>query len=103
MQINTTLLTLADLQATLGETLHGWTYQPATNEAPSTLTKHWRFQDFQQAFSFMQQVASIAESQNHHPDWRNTYNQVWITLSTHDAGGVTQKDVDFVLAVEALV
>ena len=103
MQINTTLLTLTDLKTTLGEGLHGWAYQPATDEAPSNVSKHWRFEDFQQAFSFMQQVASIAEKQSHHPDWRNTYNQVWITLSTHDAGGVTQKDVDFILAVEALV
>jgi len=98
-----TIITLADLKTTLGETLHGWAYQPATDETPSSLTKHWRFADFQQAFSFMQQVATIAEKQNHHPDWRNCYNQVWITLSTHDAGGVTQQDVDFMLAVEALV
>jgi 4a-hydroxytetrahydrobiopterin dehydratase len=97
-----TLLTLSTLKTTLGETLHGWAYQPATDETSSNLTKHWQFADFQQAFAFMQQVASIAESQNHHPDWRNCYNQVWATLSTHDAGGVTQQDVDFILAVEML-
>ena len=102
MQINTTLLTLTDLKTTLGEGLHGWAYHPATEKTPSSLTKHWQFADFQQAFAFMQQVASIAESQNHHPDWRNCYNQVWATLSTHDAGGVTQQDVDFILAVEML-
>jgi 4a-hydroxytetrahydrobiopterin dehydratase len=93
------LLTLAYLQATLGDDLYGWVYHPATHQTPSKLTKHWQFADFQQAFSFMQQVAVIAESQNHHPDWRNCYNQLWATLSTHDAGGVTQKDVDFILAI----
>jgi 4a-hydroxytetrahydrobiopterin dehydratase len=102
MQINTTLLTLTDLKTMLGEGLHGWAYHPATEKTPSSLTKHWRFADFQQAFAFMQQVATIAESQNHHPDWRNAYNQLWITLSTHDARGVTQQDVDFILAVEML-
>jgi 4a-hydroxytetrahydrobiopterin dehydratase len=102
MSNTTTLLTLTDLEAMLGANLHGWEYHQKTDESPSKLTKNWRFDDFKQAFSFMQQVAGIAESQNHHPDWRNTYNQVWITLSTHDAGGVTQKDVAFVQALKLL-
>jgi 4a-hydroxytetrahydrobiopterin dehydratase len=97
-----TILTLIDLKTTLGEGLHGWAYHPKTDESPSKLTKHWRFSDFQQAFAFMQQVAGIAESQNHHPDWQNRYNQVWATLSSHDTGGVTQKDVAFIQALERL-
>lgn len=50
------------------------------------------FADFQQAFAFMTLVAAQAERLNHHPEWRNVYNQVHIRLTTHDAGGLTEKD-----------
>jgi 4a-hydroxytetrahydrobiopterin dehydratase len=61
------------------------------------ITRHFKFNDFVDAFSFMTKVALEAEKMNHHPDWQNTYNKVTITLNTHDAGGLTE--LDFKLAV----
>jgi 4a-hydroxytetrahydrobiopterin dehydratase len=52
-----------------------------------------RFADFAQAFAFMTAVAAVAEAANHHPEWLNVYNRVDIWLSTHDAGGLTHKDL----------
>lgn len=60
------------------------------------IEKTYSFRDFVHAFSFMTRVAMHAEKMNHHPEWRNVYNEVHIRLSTHDAGGVT--DLDFKLA-----
>lgn len=60
------------------------------------------FDDFGQAFSFMTAVAFAAEKRNHHPDWHNCYNQVEITLSTHDAGGVTSKDIELAELINAV-
>ncbi len=57
------------------------------------ITRSLRFSDFNHAFGFMSQVALAAEKMGHHPEWFNTYNKVEITLSTHDAGGITEKDV----------
>jgi len=62
-------------------------------EKDNKLTKTFKFKDFPEAFSFMTRVAFIAEKMNHHPDWRNVYNTVEISLNTHDAGGViTDRD-----------
>ena len=60
------------------------------------------FADFSAAFAFMTRVALLAERMNHHPEWFNVYNKVTITLSTHDAGGLTGKDVALAEAIEAL-
>lgn len=60
------------------------------------LQKSFLFADFNAAFGFMSRVALAAEQMNHHPEWFNVYNKVDVTLSTHDAGGVT--DLDFKLA-----
>ena len=98
----TTSLTQTQLQALLGHSLQGWAYQVANHQQPACLTKQWQFEDFQQAFAFMQRVATIAEAHNHHPDWQNCYNRLWITLTTHDAGGITQQDVAFIKAVALL-
>lgn len=57
------------------------------------LHRELRFRDFVEAFSFMTAVALLAERMNHHPDWSNVYATVTIRLTTHDAGGVTEKDV----------
>ena len=57
------------------------------------ITKQFRFKDFNAAFGFMSRVALYAEKADHHPEWFNVYNRVEVTLSTHDAGGVTKKDV----------
>lgn len=62
-------------------------------EKNNTLTASFRFKNFAEAFAFMTEVALHAEHQQHHPDWRNVWNTVDITLNTHDAGGiVTEKD-----------
>ncbi len=58
------------------------------------ITRTFRFKNFDRAFAFMTRVAEKAEEMNHHPEWFNVYNRVEVTLSTHDAGGLTQLDVD---------
>ena len=57
------------------------------------IVREFRFADFGQAFGFMTRVALIAEKADHHPEWSNVYNKVEIVLSTHDAGGFSDKDV----------
>lgn len=60
------------------------------------------FGDFVQAFGFMSSVALIAEGMNHHPEWSNVYSKVVIDLTTHDAGGITERDIEFASRVERL-
>jgi len=72
----------------LGE-LTGWS-EVAGRDA---ITKSFRFADFNAAFAFMTRVALAAEKADHHPEWFNVYNRVDITLSTHDAGGLSERDV----------
>jgi 4a-hydroxytetrahydrobiopterin dehydratase len=69
--------------------LEGWR-QVSGRDA---IVKEFRFTDFNAAFAFMTRVALYAERHDHHPEWFNVYNRVDVTLSTHDAGGVTDKDV----------
>jgi 4a-hydroxytetrahydrobiopterin dehydratase len=57
------------------------------------ISKTFRFRDFGEAFAFMTRIALHAEKHDHHPEWFNVYNRVDITLATHDAGGVTEKDI----------
>jgi len=59
----------------------------------NSISKEITFKNFVQAFGFMAQVALEAEKLDHHPDWKNVYNKVSITLSTHDAGGLTELDL----------
>ena len=65
------------------------------------ITRRFQFKDFNAAFGFMSRVALLAEKMDHHPEWFNVYNKVEVTLSTHDAGGVTQNDIDMATAMEA--
>ncbi len=74
-----------------------WTYDSGRMAIVRTIT----FDDFEAAFAFMVRVALAAERQGHHPDWRNVWNRVEIALSTHDAGGVTARDLDLADAVDA--
>lgn len=62
-------------------------------EGRDAIEKEFRFKDFNAAFGFMSRVALFAERHDHHPEWLNVYNRVDVTLSTHDGGGVTDKDV----------
>ena len=57
----------------------------------NAITKSFEFQDFQQAWAFMSNLAKVADEMNHHPEWSNVYNKVVVTLTTHDCGGVSQK------------
>ncbi|MEA5533853.1 4a-hydroxytetrahydrobiopterin dehydratase [Crocosphaera sp. XPORK-15E] len=68
--------------------LNGWT------EKDGKLHRQFQFPSFVEAFGFMSSVALVAESMGHHPEWFNVYNRVTIDLTTHDAGGITNKDVD---------
>jgi 4a-hydroxytetrahydrobiopterin dehydratase len=62
-------------------------------EGRDAITKEFRFKDFNAAFGFMTRVALYADRHDHHPEWSNVYNRVDVTLTTHDAGGVTDNDV----------
>ena len=64
------------------------------------LSKTFVFKNFVEAFGFMSQVAIYAEKANHHPEWFNVYNKVDIELTTHDAGGISQKDFDLIAKIE---
>lgn len=64
------------------------------------ITRKFEFKDFNAAFGFMSRAALLAEKMDHHPEWFNVYNKVEVTLSTHDAGGVTQNDVKMAQAME---
>jgi 4a-hydroxytetrahydrobiopterin dehydratase len=66
------------------------------------LTRSLKFADFAQAFGFMASVALIAERLNHHPEWFNVYNTVRIQLTTHDAGGISDKDFDLAVQIDRI-
>lgn len=78
--------------------LPGWTYDP---QRPA-LQRQFVFADFVEAFGFMTRVALLAERMNHHPEWCNVYQRVDVVLTTHDAGGVTELDVEMALAMNTL-
>lgn len=66
------------------------------------MRKVFEFADFNEAWGFMNRVALIAEKKDHHPEWFNVYNKVDITLTTHDAGGLSDRDLKMAKAIEAL-
>lgn len=68
-----------------------------------TLFRKFEFENFQGAFAFMTLVADIAEQQNHHPDWCNSWNTVNISLKSHDAGAITDRDVALANAINGLL
>lgn len=69
--------------------LQGW----RAVDGRDAITKAFKFKDFNAAFAFMTRIALMAEKMDHHPEWSNVYNRVEITLSTHDAGGLTERDI----------
>lgn len=75
---------------------------PHWRELPGrdAIARKFVFADFNQAFGFMARTALAAEKMDHHPEWSNVYKTVEVTLSTHDAGGVTQKDIELAKAMD---
>lgn len=84
---------LADLNQGLSEP---WTVEKGK------LTKDFQFSDFVSAFGFMTQAAISAEKMNHHPEWFNVYNRVKVELSTHEAGGITERDFSLARKMESI-
>tara|TARA_Y100001968_G_scaffold278633_1_gene274065 strand:- start:998 stop:1285 length:288 start_codon:yes stop_codon:yes gene_type:complete len=68
-----------------------------------TIKKEFKFDNFVDAFGFMSKVALLSERINHHPDWQNTYNKVTIELTTHDKGGITNKDIKLAESIDKLI
>lgn len=66
------------------------------------LERQFKFADFSEAFAFMTRVALLAEQADHHPEWSNVYNRVEITLTTHEAGGLSSRDVVMARAIAGL-
>lgn len=79
--------------------LDEWDY----DEARDAITRTFTFADFSAAFGFMARVALLAEKADHHPEWSNVWNRVDIALTTHDAGGLSHRDIDLARAIEALL
>lgn len=76
--------------------LSGWSYD-ADNQA---IVKAYKFEDFSQAWAFMNRAALLAEKMDHHPEWFNVYNRVEVKMTTHDADGVTALDIEMATAME---
>ena len=85
-------------RAELLPALDGWSLV----EGRDAIRKRYDFADFVQAFGFMARVALVAERMNHHPEWSNVYRTVEVTLSTHDAGGLTRRDVELAQRMDQL-
>lgn len=88
----------ASQRAELLAGLEGWTMV----EGRDALRKRFVFGDFVEAFGFMTRVALVAERLNHHPEWSNVYRTVEVTLTTHDAGGLTRRDAELARRMDQL-
>jgi 4a-hydroxytetrahydrobiopterin dehydratase len=82
----------------LADTAPGW----ALVADRDAIRKSWKFGDFSQAWGFMSRVALLAEAHDHHPEWENVYNRVVITLTTHDAGGLSARDLKLAASIDGL-
>ncbi|MBW6528142.1 4a-hydroxytetrahydrobiopterin dehydratase [Sphingomonas sp. RHCKR7] len=76
-----------------------WDYDDARDAITRTIV----FTDFAEAFGFMTQVALLAERADHHPEWSNVWNRVEISLTTHDAGGLSERDIELATAIDAIL
>ncbi len=85
-------------RAALAQTLPAWRMA----DGRDAIVRRYRFKDFSEAWGFMSRVALLAEKQDHHPEWSNVWNRVEIVLSTHDAGGLSARDVALARAIDAL-
>jgi 4a-hydroxytetrahydrobiopterin dehydratase len=88
----------AEARAALPATLPCWRLVPGRD----ALARSFRFRDFSEAWGFMSRVALLAEAQDHHPEWSNVWNRVEIVLTTHDAGGLSERDLRLARAIDAL-
>ncbi len=79
--------------------LDEWDY----DESRDAISRRFLFADFSECFAFMTRVALLAEVQDHHPEWSNVWNRLDIVLTTHDAGGLSARDVKMAKAIDALV
>lgn len=79
--------------------ISGW----QTDKDGKVIQKSFSFKDFSQAWAFMSGVALLAEKMNHHPEWFNVYNRVEITLTTHESGGLTNKDFTMAMQIDDIV
>lgn len=75
---------------------------PSWSHAGGRLRRTYHFRDFSEAFGWMCRVALVAEKRDHHPDWSNVYSRVSVELHTHDAGGVTERDVELAREMDRL-
>ena len=87
-------LTDTEITAAL-DALPGW------NHVGDGIERSYRFEDFTHAFAFMTRTALLAEKADHHPEWSNVWNKVEVRLTTHDAGGLTAKDIALATAMDA--
>jgi 4a-hydroxytetrahydrobiopterin dehydratase len=87
----------AAARSRLPSLLPEWQHEPQRD----AIARDFAFADFAQAFAFMTQVAIAAEKRDHHPEWSNVYNKVHVLLTTHDAGGLTQRDIDLAQYMDA--
>ena len=96
-------MTIAELTTSERNTaqaeLSGW----ESAREGKAIARTFTFADFSEAWGFMARIALLAEAQDHHPEWFNVYNRVEITLTTHDAGGLSQRDVQMAKAINALL
>ena len=86
-------------RASLPALLPAW----AMEEGRDAIARAFRFRDFSEAFAFMARVALLAEKHDHHPEWSNVWNRVEIALTTHDAGGLSERDIAMAAAIDALL
>ncbi len=86
--------------ASVPELLKGLPAWRLDTERGGVIRRDFVFADFAEAFAFMAQVALIAEKRNHHPEWSNVYNRVTISLTTHDAKGLSMKDIELARLIE---
>jgi 4a-hydroxytetrahydrobiopterin dehydratase len=89
----------AEARRTALAKLKGWSEVPGRDAIARTFT----FKDFNEAFGFMTRAALVAEKSDHHPEWRNVYKTVEVVLSTHDADGVTARDIALAEAMDRIV
>ena len=89
-------LTTTQIETQIKE-LPGWSF------TGSTIETQLKFKDFKEAFSVMTRIAFECEALNHHPDWKNVYNQLHIALNTHDVQGITDKDFSLARKIQEII